>query len=430
MVAHGEVPQPEMTIQTEDKNCDIDDLSQDKLLNQDYESKEMIHDIGSNAYRPIDENKNFIKQEIDDSISCEVKKENIGEREVKNEFVKIETSIDFEDTDQTRIDLTVCSSLFLDSWLQMLHSYFDDMFRCINGIILRGSFGNEEIKEDGKFTSFDVSMSEESLEAHVRQIHSIENKHKCQQCGNMFPHMIELELHFRLHSGDKSTICHICRRQLSSLQTLRSHLRTHTGAKPYRCKICGECFAQSATLVSHKKTHGSEIPSFKCGECGRLFYQRGGLNVHFKNHLGENGLGEKNFTCAFCGKYIAFFISFQLSLLDFKETFHILTMQTIYFRQLFLNALYDSLVHSHAAFYIRVFIGQHLKFFLNGVKCSSHALHRNLLVTEFLNLSVHYLFYVLHFQILEDCFTSIVEEVICKSTNYDSELGVMKFEFR
>nr|CAD7428328.1 unnamed protein product [Timema monikensis] len=52
------------TIQTEDKNHDIDDLSQDKLLNQDYESKEMIYDIGSNAYRPIDENKNFIKQEM------------------------------------------------------------------------------------------------------------------------------------------------------------------------------------------------------------------------------------------------------------------------------------------------------------------------------------------------------------------------------
>nr|CAD7432212.1 unnamed protein product [Timema monikensis] len=141
---------------------------------------------------------------------------------------------------------------------------------------------------------------EESLEAHVRLIHSTDSKHKCQQCGKMFSHVIELELHLRVHSGNKSTICHICRRQLSSLQTLRSHLRTHTGAKPYRCKICGEYFAQSATLVSHKKTHGSEIPSFKCGECGKLFYHRGGLNVHFKNHLGKNGLGEKNFTCAFC----------------------------------------------------------------------------------------------------------------------------------
>nr|CAD7424055.1 unnamed protein product [Timema monikensis] len=38
------------------------------------------------------------------------------------------------------------------------------------------------------------------------------------------------------------------------------------------------------------------------------------------------------------------------------------------------HALHNSPVHSRAAFYIRVFIGQHLKS-LNAVKCSSHALH-------------------------------------------------------
>nr|CAD7572695.1 unnamed protein product [Timema californicum] len=38
------------------------------------------------------------------------------------------------------------------------------------------------------------------------------------------------------------------------------------------------------------------------------------------------------------------------------------------------KALHDSPVHSRAAFYIRVFIGQHLKSFLNAVKCSIHAL--------------------------------------------------------
>nr|CAD7197109.1 unnamed protein product [Timema douglasi] len=38
------------------------------------------------------------------------------------------------------------------------------------------------------------------------------------------------------------------------------------------------------------------------------------------------------------------------------------------------KTLHDSPVHSRAAFYIRVFIGQHLKSLLNAVKCSSHAL--------------------------------------------------------
>nr|CAD7575839.1 unnamed protein product [Timema californicum] len=41
-----------------------------------------------------------------------------------------------------------------------------------------------------------------------------------------------------------------------------------------------------------------------------------------------------------------------------------------------LLALHDSPVHSRAAFYIRIFIGQHLKSALNEVKCSSHALRR------------------------------------------------------
>jgi uncharacterized Zn-finger protein len=125
---------------------------------------------------------------------------------------------------------------------------------------------------------------------------STSKKHSCKICGNSFPHISNLILHERIHTGVKPFECDICGKFFNQNYNLVKHKRRHTGEKPYACDLCKKIFADNSTLVQHKMIHTGERP-FKCDICEKTFVRSNNLADHKRIHTGE-----KPFSCDICQK--------------------------------------------------------------------------------------------------------------------------------
>lgn len=106
---------------------------------------------------------------------------------------------------------------------------------------------------------------------------------KCSACKQTFT---SLQDHMCAKSIKRSYICKICQKQFLQKCNLDVHYRIHTGEKPYVCEICQKRFVQKNTLNVHYRTHTKEKP-FVCSICYKGYTQKSSLNVHYTTHLNK-----------------------------------------------------------------------------------------------------------------------------------------------
>jgi KRAB domain-containing zinc finger protein len=107
----------------------------------------------------------------------------------------------------------------------------------------------------------------------------------CELCGKNFKN---IAAHMRVHSGEQPHICDVCGQRFSMPQNLVRHRKRHTGERPYLCQTCGRGFIQRTSLVEHTAVHHPETfgtdpchAPFSCRLCGERFFRP----VDLKHHM-------------------------------------------------------------------------------------------------------------------------------------------------
>ncbi|KAJ1526044.1 hypothetical protein ONE63_009212 [Megalurothrips usitatus] len=124
-------------------------------------------------------------------------------------------------------------------------------------------------------------------------------KFQCKVCLKTFSQQVNLQTHYRIHTGERPFQCQVCQKAFTQQPNLWKHMRTHTGERPFQCRICQKCFTQQGNLSKHEKIHTGERP-YKCPQCEKTFAQRSNLMTHITLHTGV-----RPFKCEVCDKSFA-----------------------------------------------------------------------------------------------------------------------------
>ena len=107
-----------------------------------------------------------------------------------------------------------------------------------------------------------------------------------------------LELHKNIHSDTRVT-CSVCEQEFSSAGSLSQHVkRIHTLKQKHNCDQCKMSFFSSREKLSHLQTHGEiTLKELECDVCGYKTRRNGDLKRHKVTHM-ENK--PDNFKCNIC----------------------------------------------------------------------------------------------------------------------------------
>ncbi|KAF7270308.1 hypothetical protein GWI33_016709 [Rhynchophorus ferrugineus] len=141
-------------------------------------------------------------------------------------------------------------------------------------------------------------LDREDYNSHCQSRRIDDRKYCCCNCQKIFRDNSQLKVHSRKHTGEKPFGCLICGKKFTVNGNLNKHMRIHTGEKRFGCASCGKKFTQLAHLKDHSSIHSGEKP-FKCDHCPGVFKTKARLKKHIRNHTDPN-ISKRTIPCPQC----------------------------------------------------------------------------------------------------------------------------------
>ena len=128
-----------------------------------------------------------------------------------------------------------------------------------------------------------VVTTKRSLQFHMIKQHDVNVPLKyCELCGKGFKLQFYLKAHIKkIHNAQKKFPCSDCEYEASSNRMLSYHTNTaHSEAKPFQCEVCKKSFKMKGLLVTHVKQVHANVAKFSCEQCSYVTKTQFQLKVH------------------------------------------------------------------------------------------------------------------------------------------------------
>ena len=149
-----------------------------------------------------------------------------------------------------------------------------------------------------------VFQRQRDLQRHRSTKHSKEKRFVCDQCGKVFFHLDNLNLHIRYHQ-DLQQIhqCSFCQEEFHGYRALQTHIEDHHTA-PVPCPVCQKMFKKRRLLRHMRAKHGED--GMKRDHQKRTFKKIKPRNVPEKDAIDELIEGQnKRVKCSSCDQTFA-----------------------------------------------------------------------------------------------------------------------------
>ncbi|TRY61650.1 hypothetical protein TCAL_07442 [Tigriopus californicus] len=140
----------------------------------------------------------------------------------------------------------------------------------------------------------DGFASKDTLENHIRALHTDERPFACEYCPKRYATQMSLSGHrARIHNMNKSGEfvpkkmfpCDICGKLLTSRTKLLHHVKIiHENEKAYTCSFCAKRFSSKSNKIVHEGAVHTKTYPYACQICAKGFTKKKNLVVHMAEH--------------------------------------------------------------------------------------------------------------------------------------------------